>query len=90
MCYINSRVFKSEDFKYEVIFAFRIHSDPPMERQRGIIGGRKKKADKFAPQKRRYIKYRVLSGKFCIKLFNMKKIFELDTHKFKTMPIRGN
>ena len=48
MCYINSRVFKSEDFKNEVNFAFRINLDPPKVHLEVIIGG---EAVTYIPQK---------------------------------------
>ena len=35
---LNSRIFKSGDFKNEISFHFRIHSDPPRMRLVGIIG----------------------------------------------------
>ena len=39
MLYINSRVFKSEDNKNDVIFAFEINSDPLRVHPGVIIGG---------------------------------------------------
>ena len=48
MLYINSRVFKSEDNKNDVIFAFEINSDPLRVHPGVIIGGG---AETYIPQK---------------------------------------
>ena len=48
MLYINSRVFKSEDHKNDVIFAFEINSDPLRVHPGVIIGGG---AETYIPQK---------------------------------------
>ena len=48
MLYINSMVFKSEDNKNDVIFAFEINSDPLRVHPGVIIGGG---AETYIPQK---------------------------------------
>ena len=50
MYYINSRLFKSGDFKNVVSFAFRINSDPPRACTGVIIGGGDE-AETYIPQK---------------------------------------
>ena len=60
MLYINSRVFKSEDNKNDVIFAFEINSDPLRVHPGVIIGGG---AETYIPQKLMcYIYSRVFKG----------------------------
>ena len=60
MLYINSRVFKSEDNKTDVIFAFEINSDPLRVHPGVIIGGG---AETYIPQKLMcYIYFRVFKG----------------------------
>ena len=60
MLYINSRVFKSEDIKNDVIFAFEINSDPLRAHPGVIIGGG---AETYVPQNLMwYIYSRVFNG----------------------------